>query len=233
MPSAQSAAKTKLSQSTIQSKGAKIVSSNSKSKSKGKTKEESQSQMGVAERLLESHKKTQAKLEAQQLERRKQEEAMLQQRLGMSSGSKKILQSRGQQPIHSMERIQQIVSSKKAKLDRLKEELTAQRLRAEEEELAKSTPSYKGQDIKDVELCYDPQSIRPVVYEANSKSRIESESTEDQELRNCCSFHPQTNQQSKRIFSKVRLELPVDKREQQGSGGPSHRLWEDAQPIAR
>jgi len=155
----------------------------------------------VSDRLLNSHKKTREKIEAKRLENMQKEEEKLKNRPEMSSGSKKIIKSKQYIPIYSGERLQQIVSAKKEKVGKLREESKLKQEKKEEEE-RKEIP-YSGQNIKNVELCFDPNQINPEIYQEKKKPL--QDTTEDMELKSCCSFHPRTDKKSHIMFSQANV----------------------------
>ncbi|MDR3582091.1 MAG: hypothetical protein P4L67_02330 [Candidatus Pacebacteria bacterium] len=154
------------------------------------------------ERLFNSKKRTAEKLEAKVTEQIKREQQSLRVKPGLSQGSKKLLQSKKYLPIYSKERLQQIDSAKKQKIEKLRQEMAQKKKQTEEEELANSVQVYKGSEITNVELCFDPRSIRSVVYESSGKKDKTRETTEDEEVKTCCSFHPSTDKNSTALFTK-------------------------------
>ena len=123
----------------------------------------------------------------------------------ISAGSKKVFEAKKYVPIYSTERLQQIDTAKKIKVEKLRQEMELKKKLAEEEDIAKSVPTYKGADMN-AELCFDPENVKSMVYDDLGKKRNKArETSEDEEVKNCCSFRPNTNKRSEQLFSKVRF----------------------------
>ena len=158
-------------------------------------------QSETVERLLDYKKKAQQKLADQIKIQRKKEEDELRPKPEISIGTKKLIQTKKYVPIYNKERLQQISSDKNKKMEKLREEVNEKRRQAEEESIANSIPSYKGSEITNVELCFDPNAIKSMVYkkpEVNDKVKI---TTEEEELKKC-SFKPKTDKKSEEIFAQ-------------------------------
>ncbi len=161
----------------------------------------------TAERLLEFKKKSQEKIEAKIAQKLREEQEALKPKSVISSGSKKLIESKKYVPIYSKERLQQIEAAKKQKVDKLRQEMEEKKRQAEENDIATSVPSYKGAEITNVELCFDPNAVKPMVYQApDPAAKKPLESTEDEELKKNCSFKPTTNKKSDQLFSKKNVK---------------------------
>jgi len=157
----------------------------------------------AADRLIDSQKKTKARLEAQTIERIKEEQATMKASPSISDGSKRLLKAKQYVPIYSNERQQQILSTRKQKIEKMRLEVEMKK-RIEEEKTLNSTTPLISVDLFRDELCFDPRSVRSVVYERSAKNNgNQGETSEEHEIRSCCSFHPSTNQKSNLLFSKV------------------------------
>jgi len=157
-----------------------------------------------SERLYEFSKKKQEKIDAIIAEKMKAEQESLKIKPLISNGSKRLMDKGKYVPIYSKERLQQIDQKKKQKVMKIKQEMEEKKKKAEEEELINSTPTYKGSEITNVELCFDPNAVKPMVYQFGDNAPKKStvvESSEDEQLKNC-SFHPETDKMSEKLFSK-------------------------------
>lgn len=160
------------------------------------------SSLETVERLLEFKKKVDRKIAEQVDLKRKREEKELKVKPALSSGTKKLIKGKAYIPIYSKERLQEIESTKIKKMEKLRQEVNEKRRQAEEESIANSIPSYKGSEITNIELCFDPSAIKPMLYQspnANAKQRITSE---EEELKRC-SFKPKLDKRSDMILSQT------------------------------
>jgi len=155
----------------------------------------------TVERLMGYKKNVEKKLAGKIKEKEEQEQEGLKVKPQISIGSLKLIEGKRHLPIYSEERIKQIELEKSKKMEKLKKEVEERRRKAEEEDIANSTPSYKGSEITNVKLCFDPESIKPMVYQTAKNDAHSKMSTEDEELK-ACSFKPTTNKNSNIIFAK-------------------------------
>jgi hypothetical protein len=155
----------------------------------------------TVERLMSYKKNTQKKLVDMIKEKEEQEQEELKPKPQISIGSLKLIEGKQHLPIYSEARIKQIELEKGKKMEKLRKEVEKRRRKAEEEDIANSVPSYKGSEITNVKLCFDPESIKPIVYQTTKTDTHSKVTTEDEELK-YCSFKPTTNKNSNIIFAK-------------------------------
>lgn len=155
--------------------------------------------LDTVERLMEHKKKVEKKIAEQADLKRKKEDLQLKSKPAISSGTQKLIKSKKYIPIYVKERLQEIESTKTKRLEKLRLEVSERRRLAEEQSLA-SAP-YKGSQITNIELCFDPSAIRPMVYQAASDASKQRTTSEEEELKKC-SFRPRTDRRSEIIFAQ-------------------------------
>jgi len=173
---------------------------NEKASTKASTQNNSMiNSLDIVERLFEYEKRAKNKIAEQIDLKRKREEQELKQKPVISSGTKKLIKTKKYIPIYFKERLQEIETEKNKKMEKLKKEVNEKRRQAEEESIANSIPSYKGSEITNVELCFDPSAIKPMLYQSpHPKSQLTSE---EEELKKC-SFRPKTDKRSDIILAQ-------------------------------
>eukprot|EP00826_Nyctotherus_ovalis_P007065 TRINITY_DN1173_c0_g2_i1.p1 TRINITY_DN1173_c0_g2~~TRINITY_DN1173_c0_g2_i1.p1 ORF type:complete len:375 (-),score=107.46 TRINITY_DN1173_c0_g2_i1:67-1026(-) len=155
--------------------------------------------LDTVERLMEHKKKVEKKIAEQADLKRKKEDEQLKSKPVISSGTQKLIKSKKYIPIYVKERLQEIENTKTKKLEKLRLEVSEKRRLAEEQSLT-SVP-YKGSQITNIELCFDPSAIRPMVYQAPSDTSKQRATSEEEELKKC-SFRPRTDRKSEIIFAQ-------------------------------
>eukprot|EP00826_Nyctotherus_ovalis_P035386 TRINITY_DN3038_c0_g2_i3.p1 TRINITY_DN3038_c0_g2~~TRINITY_DN3038_c0_g2_i3.p1 ORF type:complete len:330 (+),score=92.89 TRINITY_DN3038_c0_g2_i3:94-1083(+) len=155
----------------------------------------------TVERLMEYKKKAQKRLADKMKEKEEQVQEEMTTKPQISTGSLKLIEGRQHLPIYSAERIKQIEQEKTKRMEKLRKEAEERKRRAEEEDIANSTPSYRGSEITNVKLCFDPESIKPMVYQPAKAFANSKPSTEDEELKSC-SFKPATDKNSNLMFAR-------------------------------
>ncbi len=150
---------------------------------------------------MSSQRKAKERLEAKVIEKRKKEQAEMRSRPDILENSRKLVQSRQRAPIYSATRMQQIAAAKHLRLDRLRQEVETKRRFEFEKELSSTTPSF-ARSLDSDTLCFDPKSVRSQVYDFHPLPREEGETSEEIEVRKCCSFCPSTDKKSRRMFAR-------------------------------
>lgn len=159
------------------------------------------SRMTPKDRLSNSHKKFQEKIDLQLREKLKKEKESLSFQSYLSPGSKKLLSEKQKLPLTSRERLNEIATKKREKIEKIKREIEIKK-KMDENKISFQSPSTSTAS-RNIEICYDPYKVKSLIF--SQKKVVNKESTEQQEIKACCSFKPQTNKKSASICSKVSL----------------------------
>lgn len=155
----------------------------------------------TVERLMEYKKKAQKRLADRMKAKEEQVQEEMTTKPQLSVGSLKLIEGKQHLPIYSTERMKQIEQEKVRRMEKLRKEAEERKRMAEEEDIANSIPSYRGSEITNVKLCFDPESIKPMVYQPAKAITNSKPTTEDEELK-LCSFKPTTDKNSNAMCAR-------------------------------
>ena len=164
--------------------------------------------------MLNTQRITDKKKEAQIVKKKRELQAALRPVPQISKNSKRIVsQNKAYTPIYK--RLQQVIEEQEVELKRLKVSINNER---HNKKIVKSS---KPNKIKKKDLCFDPTSIKSMIFKYDPFKELNSwkETTEDMEFKANCTFQPNTNKKFARFNFDNR---PV-----------VERLTESCEPLSR